>query len=432
MAYVRRPKRKLKWHVAIPLLCLIIVLIYMIVHILFPKQDNEEGIKICTHDTSRTYSLLNKEYENIYEINDYFFYGENLTLLQNEYKLNQSDDLFGKTIQLRNLCNDKKILFQLTNKIDQQIDLGELENGFYEVYVVNNLQEYRVTSTNEINDIFYTITRNNMSKKVELISTNNYLNDIELKHNYVYINISSDLIQRESYDILIDPFGGSSDTGEVRWGYEANGLRENEEMFKAALALKEKLEEYGFVVGITKDRVDQQIDISGENGRIHLGYNKNAKLFINLQINASQYSSARGIEITHSAYSSSTLAYQIIHDLEENTSLIGSLNYPGDVQNGVVKTYRLAGLSGEKIYDPNSQIRETGGVATGAGSMNSSYQTLNSFAVNNKKGMQSLVMHLVYITNPVDYKIWTESYSDLMSSIADSIATYYQVEKEGK
>ena len=42
MAYVRRPKRKLKWHVAIPLLCLIIVLIYMIVHILFPKQDNEE------------------------------------------------------------------------------------------------------------------------------------------------------------------------------------------------------------------------------------------------------------------------------------------------------------------------------------------------------------------------------------------------------
>ena len=45
--------------------------------------------------------------------------------------------------------------------------------------------------------------------------------------------------------------------------------------------------------------------------------------------------------------------------------------------------------------------------------------------------MQSLIMHLVYISNPIDYKIWTENYDDVMSSIADSIATYYQVEKEG-
>ena len=41
MAYVRRPKRKLKWHIAIPLLCLIIVLVYMLIHILFPNQDNQ-------------------------------------------------------------------------------------------------------------------------------------------------------------------------------------------------------------------------------------------------------------------------------------------------------------------------------------------------------------------------------------------------------
>ena len=431
MAYVRKPKRKLKWHIAIPLLCLIIVLIYMIIHILFPKQDNGEDIKICTYDSSRTYSLLTEEYENIYEISDYFFYGENLSLLQKEYKLNKTDDLSGKTIQLRNLCNDKKVLFQLTNYIDQQIDLGELENGFYEVYVVNNLQEYRVTSNEEINDIFNTVTRNSMSKKIELIATNNYIKNVELEHNYVFLNITSDVMQRKSYDILIDPYGGSSDTGEVRWGYEANGLRENEEMYKAAQVLKEKLEDYGFVVGITKDRVDQQIDISGENGRIALGYEKKAKMYINLQLNSSQYSTARGIQITHSAYSSSTLAYQIIHDLEENTELIGSLLYPGEIQNGVVKPYLTAGSNGDKIYDPNSQIRETGGVATGAGAMNNTYMNLNSFATNNRKGMQSLIMHLVYISNPIDYKIWTENYDDVMSSIADSIATYYQVEKEG-
>ena len=90
---------------------------------------------------------------------------------------------------------------------------------------------------------------------------------------------------------------------------------------------------------------------------------------------------------------------------------------------------RLAGEDGDKVYDPNSQVRETGGVATGAGTMNNKMKELNSFATNNKKGMQALVMHLVYISNPIDYTIWTENYADLMSSIADSIATYYQVEK---
>ena len=158
-----------------------------------------------------------------------------------------------------------------------------------------------------IDEIFYTVTRNSMSKKIELIATNNYVKDVELEHNYVFLNVSSDVIQRTSFDILIDPYGGSSDTGEVRWGYEANGLRENEEMYKVAQVLKEKLENYGFVVGITKDKVDQQIDISGENGRVALGYEKNAKMFINLQLNSSQYSTTRGIQITHSAYSSSTI-----------------------------------------------------------------------------------------------------------------------------
>lgn len=431
MAYVKKPKRKIKWKIAIPLFTLIVVIVYMVVNILFPRESQTDVVKICTYDGSRTRSLLSQEYENIYEISDYFFYGENLTFLKDEYKLGKSDDLYGKTIQLRNLCNDKKILFQLTSYIDQQIDLGEIENGFYEVYVVNNLQEYRLTSSQAIEDVFYTVTRNDTSKKVELIATDNYLTDTQLNHNYVYLNITSDVIQRDSYDILIDPYGGSSDTGEVRWGYQQNGLSENDEMYKAALVLKEKLEEYGLVVGITKEKMDQQIDISGENGRLNLGYEKNAKMYINLQLNSSQYSNTNGIEITQSYYSSPKLAYQIIHDLEAQVGLKGSMLYPGDIQNGVVKSQRISGDNSEKIYDPNSQIRESGGVATGAGSMNSAMKELNSFATNNKKGMQGLVMHLVYISNSVDYKLWMDNYEGIMSSIADSIATYYQIE-EGK
>ena len=67
--------------------------------------------------------------------------------------------------------------------------------------------------------MFHTITRNNQSKKVEVIATNNYLKDTELNHNYVYLNITSDKVQKDKYDILIDPFGGNDDYGTgVRWG----------------------------------------------------------------------------------------------------------------------------------------------------------------------------------------------------------------------
>ena len=163
MAYVKKPRRKIKWKIAIPLLCLVLSVVYLLVNVLFPRTEDNEGVQICSYSISKTSALLEQEYERTYEISDYFFYGENLSFLQEPYVLGESDDLYGKTIQLRNLCNDEKILFQLTNSVDQQIDLGELEDGFYEVYIVNNLQEYRMTSSSEIDDVFHTITRNNQS-----------------------------------------------------------------------------------------------------------------------------------------------------------------------------------------------------------------------------------------------------------------------------
>lgn len=432
MAYVKKPKRKIKWKLAIPLLCLIIVVIYILINVFIPSSKKDEDVRICSYNSNRTHALLSVEYEDIYETNDYFFYGENLTFTQKDYNLGKHDELFGKTIQLRNLCNDKKILFQLTQSIDQQIDLGELEDGFYEVYVVNNLQEYRLTSSKVIEDVFHTITRNETTKKVEVIATNKYLKDYELNHNYVFLNVTSDTVQQDSYDILIDPFGGNNDDGYgVRWGYQINGLSENDEMYKAALVLKKELEAYGLKVGITKNASDQEINTIGENGRAHLGYQKNAKLYLNLQFNGSDYSSTNGIEITHSLYSSSKLANQIVHDMEENIGLKGSMLYPGTIQNGVYSS-KMNDEENNSIYDRNSVIRETGGVATGAGSMNDSMQSENSFASNNKKGMQALMIRLLYITNPLDYKLWLDNYEGIMESIAESVATYYQLEKEGQ
>lgn len=433
MAYVKKPRRKIKWKIVIPLIALLLAGSYFVITILFPRPVEQKNVKICTYDANKTSNLLDKEYDNTYSISDYFFYGETLTLLNDSYTLNVNDDLYGKTIKLHNLCNGNDILFQLSNTIDQQVELGELEEGFYEVFVVNNLQEYRMTSKNEINDNFHTITRNETTKKIELIGTNSYTENKTLKNNYVYLKVLKDQIQKEMFDVMIDPFGGNDDYGMgVDLGYKMNKLIENDEMYKAAESLKKKLEEYGLKVGITKTAMNQEINTNGENGRVAQGYDHQAKLFLNLQFNQSVYSETRGIEITHSAYSSSKLANQILHDLEKNVGLIGSKLYPGTVQDGARVGTLIRGDGNKDVYDSDISVRESGGRATGAGMMNENARENNAFATNNGKGMQGLMMKLVYISNPIDYKLWLDHQEDIISSIADSIATYYQIEKEGK
>ena len=65
-----------------------------------------------------------------------------------------------------------------------------------------------------------------------------------LLNNYVYLNVTQTAPQANTFDILIDPAGGNDDYGTgVDLGYQGNGLLENDEMYDAAVLLKQKLEE---------------------------------------------------------------------------------------------------------------------------------------------------------------------------------------------
>lgn len=435
MAYERRARVRVKWRIVIPACLLLAAILYMALNIFFPRQEDTEGVTICTWDARKTANLLEVEHENLYEISDYFFYGENLNLFQKEYDPENPDDLATKTLKLKSLCDgSNEVLIQLSNSLDRQIALGELEDGFYEVYVVNNLEDYRMTSTSAINEVFYTITRNDASKRITFIADNNYTEaETPLQQNYVYLNVETVEPQPDTVDIMLDPAGGNDDFGlGVDYGYEANGLLENDEMFKAAEILKEKLEAYGFTVGITKNTMDENINTSGFGGRLHKAYEKNAKLYLNLQFNMNQsVPEMSGMEITHSYYSSSALANQIIHDMEENTALSGSALYQGLQVNGVVTPQLYEGEDGLMIYDGEMQIRESGGMGTMAGQYSTSMRELNgSFALDNRYGMQALIIRFCYISNPGDVALWQNDQDAILQSLADSIAAYLHVTKE--
>lgn len=435
MAYEKRARVRIKWRIVIPAFILLIAFIYMAFNILFPKPEKVDGVTICNWDVNKTSNLLEVEYEDIYEISDYFFYGENLTLLKQDYNPEIADELSTKTIKLKSKCDgNNEVLIQLSNNIDRQIALGDLEEGFYEVYVVNNLEDYRMTYDEPIQAVFHTITRNGQSKKITLTASNNYTKaETPLKNNYVFLNVETVAPLADTVDIMLDPAGGNDDFGMgVDLGFEANGLLENDEMFKAAEILKEKLEEYGFKVGITKNTMEEQINTNGYEGRLHKAYEKNAKLYLNLQFNMNEaIPEMSGMEITHSYYSSSALANQILHDMEKNTSLSGSALYQGLQVNGVVTPALYEGEDGRTMYDGSMQIRESGGMATMAGQYSTGMKELNgSFALDNRYGMQALILRFGYISNPKDVESWTTSQEDILQSLADSIATYLHVTKE--
>ena len=198
MSYVPKKKLKVKWKVAVPFFTLILLVVYLVFNLLIsPDKGNDNGYTICGFTPSKTASFINKTFENQYEISDYFYYGETLNLLKQPYDVLTADEMVGKTLKLVDICTGKELMFSLENKADHQLNLAEVENGFYEVYLVYNLSDQRIVMKEPLKDVFHTVTRNNASKKVELIADKGILNDEEtlLDQNYMFINVTSDTIQ---------------------------------------------------------------------------------------------------------------------------------------------------------------------------------------------------------------------------------------------
>lgn len=432
MQYQPRKRLRVKWRVAIPFFTLLFLIGYLLVHVFFLRESEDpNAVTICDFSAKSTVEKLHIESESQMVISDYFFYGENLNLRKAAYHGENDDEMIGKTVKLVNLCSGEPYLFNLDNKIDHQINVSELPNGFYELYYVYNLSDQRIMMDRAVNEVFHTMTRNSQSKKVELIADNNYTKqEVPLKSYPLYLKVDSDIVQHDSLDIMLDPAGGNDDYGlGIDWGYQENGLNESDEMYSAALALKERLEKYGLIVGITKDSANHEIDTYGVNGRLAKAYNKHAKLYINLQFNSMANTDIRGMEIIHSSFSSSQLANTLMYDLKKNVNVVGSTLYTssGSV-DGVISASQTDCDDGS-VCDDVIQIRESGGKATKAGECSENARNMNAFAKGNVFGMQALLIKFGYISNAEDVAMWKDAdrFSALMDEIARSIAASLKV-----
>ena len=419
MAYAPKQKRKIRWKLVIPLLLLIALILYAIITVLLPDTDDEQGYTICGLNEEKSAQLLNKQNAQIYEIQDYTYYGESLGLYTDTYDTESNDELVGKTLQLHNLCNDKVATMTIDADVDLKISLSDLEPGFYEITVIDDLVEKQLVYKETLeSEPFTTIRRNKQVKHATLIANKDLLQDkgIHWKENYLYLQVESGKPDEDVVDVYLDPYGMNTDFQYVPdEGSSGHGLKEYKETYEAAQIIKKQLESYGLKVEISRADVDETAAPAyGEDGRFAQAYESGARYYISLRMNQSEMNLG-GVEIWHSAHASSVLGRQIMYGLEKNLGMKAS-TYVNPDGSGVGPSY-----VDKQYFDNNIYLRETGGRATFA-AMYSELSREENASFKDANGMHALEIDFGYVTNSEDAAFWKAHKEEIAKQVTDSFA----------
>lgn len=421
MAYApRKRKYKIRWKFAIPLLILIALLLYTMISVLLPKKEEEKKFTVCGLNENKTVETLNKKVAQTYSVSDYTYYGESLGLYTSAYNGENEDDISGKTIQVHNVCSDETISLTMDADIDQKITLNDLEPGFYDVSIIDNLVEKRLVYSDTFQgEPFYTVKRNNKVKKVSIVADKNLLKDYDIMWDkpYLFLQVEEVTPQKDTIDVYIDPYGMNTDFQNVAdKGNTGNGLSEYAEMYDAAVIMKKQLESYGLRVEISRDSQDGEAKKAyGADGRLAQGYKKNARYYISLRFNENETTSLRGIEVWHSSHASDVLGNNIVFGLQKNLAMVTS-TYVNSDGTGVGASAIVKGYFDNILY-----LRETGGKATFAAMYSDTSKEENA-SFQNAYGMNAIEIDLGYVSNAEDAQFWKDNKEAISKQIAQSFA----------
>ncbi len=432
MRYAPRQKnKKLIWKIVSIIILVTVCVVAWITQYSARQNEQKEKFSVCNLQSDALLSALNKSYKNTISVKDYLYYGESLDLYEQTYSVENKDTLSGKTVELYNVCSKQSVSMTMENYVDQKIRLDELSAGFYEVYIMDNLVRKRVVFDGDLQKNNYqTIKRNNKVYNIQLIADQSLLKDYEVTLDKPYLFLQVDSVQPDANDIdvLIDPYGMNMDLQTVPdEGNQADGLVENDEMYEAALLLKEELESYGLRVGISKANKDEAGKAYGSDGRLSKGYKQNAKYYLLLRMNAYGNDQARGFELQHSYYVSSTMARGIAYRMHKNLGITLSNMYNGEDEGVVRSSLIQSELDNKNIYDINLYLRESGGRALMAGRFSQTSQSENKDFVN-ANGMHGLEVDFGYMTNKSDVAYWKQHKKQIVKEFAKAYLEALNIE----
>lgn len=384
-------------------------------------------------DTNILSQNITTSFKQTYQLKDYTVYGENLMLYEEQYSTESTDKLLGKNVLLKNLVNNQEYIFTFSGGVDSGIDLSQLDEGLYEIYVYDHYKQKRVYFSEEfVSEKFTTMRRNETVKTVTLHTERDFLSgiDVKLEKNYAFLMVMDNTPISSIYDIVLDPCGNTIDitSNSVDYGYSNEKISEAQSSYELALMVKEELEKYGLRVLISREQ-DEDLSYYGSNSRVGKGYESNAKVFISLGMVADD--TIVYPYIITSPYTNALLANEIAYYMKGHGISMTPVSTESRLQEGVCFDVIYQGEQGDDFtsWEMYPQIRESGGKSTFAGQV--------AHASENKIYADSYGMYGLYFTyaninvdESIDY--YLSNKEKIAKNLSKGILQYFRVEKQEK
>ena len=328
---------------------------------------------------------------------------------------------------------DNKTIFKTNELINNGINLEKILNRNYLIYIKENDNYYTLKNNTKYKDLkYYTITKDNTNYEINI-------NFTSLDNQwFMYLKSNKVKLPKDIYDIVIDPGHGGRDVGA-----SSNGYFESKINLDYGLLLKEKLEELGLKIKITRDK-DESIPNYGKNGRVSIPYVTKAKLMLSIHMNSATGVKNGGVEIYVPNHADNTFAKNIAKNIVENTSSNFSPNKSDKIDDGVyLRTLtkkdveQIAEDAKKDGYIPYEKattdstyyyiIRETGGIITGAYVDSRNPKKEGNPYVDSNHGCESYLLELGFINSQSNLDIILKEKEKYVDAIVKSVKEYIEI-----
>ncbi len=328
--------------------------------------------------------------------------------------------------------------FKTTEYINDGINLEKIKEGNYLILLKSEdeggVKYYTLTDKSDYENLtYYTITRDNLNKKIDIDFM--YYND----NSYLELNCYKEKLDSQVYDVVIDAGHGGDDPGATKNGYSESNIN-----LSYAKDLKKALEEIGLKVKLTRES-DVTVPTYGVNSRVGIPYETKAKLMLSIHQNSAVTNIGVGGVEVYTAYNSNTaFAESLAKNIVENTSTDYSTNKENKILPGVyLRTLKKSDLEAmEKTaekegYEPyplattNSTyyyiIRETGGVVTGSYVDDRNKEKPWNNYYNSNHGCESYLVEVGYINSLKNLNILLNEKDKYIEAIKRTIVDYLEI-----
>lgn len=434
---------------------IVVLFIILMIFLIYTKIKNDNNKEtIAAQQTETLFSSLDPSYTA--SITKYIIYGTHLNIegTINIPKISgisiYSVDLILKTVDGNEInldcSHDYKnsiLSFSTINEINKGLDLESLSQSNYYlvlkiIYSNNDIKYYSLKNDSGYNNTtYYTLTKSSSNNKIDI--------NFDSYNNISYTEISVTPVAKlpdDVYDIVIDPGHGGSDTGAINGSNTESSIA-----LQCAKILKQKLENSGYKVFMTRDGTESREELTAnsvydENGRVNTSQASHSKILISLHLNSTTGTVKQGgVEVFSPSNCNLDFAKLLAKNIVETANTSYSIVDTYKKANGVyVRNFTNADIlafnakAKKDNYEPYNittstpylyMIRETGGIATNAfvDGRNPNYGTNKYY--NSNVGIESYLIELGYMVNDTDLQNIINRKDLYMQGITNAINSFY-------